>query len=352
VTASWAIFQDGFASANGFKPVVGEAAGGVKLTKMASYNDNVIGYNAVHTGSFVTVDSNLVVEKTYYAPTSNVSYIIQMMRIFSYDGDAHSGLIIGEAYDWDIAGDTGSYNSSGTEPTSDLIYMLGSEFNEPHGDSLECTNNDSRAGGAVRAGYYTQAEFNSTPTLVHTDAIWGGYVELNEDYVYGANGFVPNELYGNMLNNEGLNAQPSSVNNKDLHLVLTHFNDYSLGATDTLIIWTVMATVPPTIAKDAVADLVAEIDAGKAWLSTNIADLKLSFTGCCIDVTGDANCSGGDPDISDITRLIDYLYLSHSPLCCLGEADVNASGGEPDISDITYLIDHLYLSHKALKPCP
>ncbi|MBN1212171.1 MAG: PKD domain-containing protein [candidate division Zixibacteria bacterium] len=75
-------------------------------------------------------------------------------------------------------------------------------------------------------------------------------------------------------------------------------------------------------------------------------------TGCCEDVTGDANCSGGDPDISDITRLIDYLYISHSPLCCVEEADVDVSGGEPDISDITYLIDHLYLSHKALKPCP
>jgi PKD repeat protein len=75
-------------------------------------------------------------------------------------------------------------------------------------------------------------------------------------------------------------------------------------------------------------------------------------TSCCEGVTGDADCSGGEPDISDITRLIDYLYLSHKPLCCLEEADVNASGGEPDISDITYLIDHLYLSHKALKPCP
>ena len=74
--------------------------------------------------------------------------------------------------------------------------------------------------------------------------------------------------------------------------------------------------------------------------------------GCCIDFTGDANCSGGDPDISDITRLIDYLYLSHNELCCLEEADANASGGEPDISDITRLIDHLYLSQAPLPNCP
>jgi len=75
-------------------------------------------------------------------------------------------------------------------------------------------------------------------------------------------------------------------------------------------------------------------------------------TSCCEGVTGDTNCSGDEPDISDIVRLIDHLYISHDPLCCAEEADVDASGGEPDISDITYLIDHLYLSHKALKPCP
>ncbi|MDD5425398.1 MAG: thrombospondin type 3 repeat-containing protein, partial [candidate division Zixibacteria bacterium] len=70
---------------------------------------------------------------------------------------------------------------------------------------------------------------------------------------------------------------------------------------------------------------------------------------CCTGKTGNADCSSEDqPDISDITRLIDYLYISHNPLCCLEEADVDVSGGEPDISDITYLIAHLYLDHREL----
>jgi len=74
---------------------------------------------------------------------------------------------------------------------------------------------------------------------------------------------------------------------------------------------------------------------------------------CCEGYRGDANCSGDDnPDISDITRLIDYLYLSSSmPLCCPEEADANGSGGDPDISDITALIDFLYLSHTPLAMC-
>ena len=78
---------------------------------------------------------------------------------------------------------------------------------------------------------------------------------------------------------------------------------------------------------------------------------------CCSGMTGNVNCSeSDDPDISDITRLIDYLYLSREPLCCEQEADTNGSNGppesEPDISDVTYLIDYLYLSRRPLAECP
>ena len=74
---------------------------------------------------------------------------------------------------------------------------------------------------------------------------------------------------------------------------------------------------------------------------------------CCVDLTGNVNCDELEVvDITDITRLIDYLYLSHAPLCCLEEADVNVSGGEPDISDITFLINHLYIDHIPLPGCP
>ena len=69
--------------------------------------------------------------------------------------------------------------------------------------------------------------------------------------------------------------------------------------------------------------------------------------------TGDANCAGGDePDISDIVRIIDYLYLSKEPLCCAEEADATGNGGEPDVSDIVRLIDYLYLeTHTPPAPC-
>jgi len=73
---------------------------------------------------------------------------------------------------------------------------------------------------------------------------------------------------------------------------------------------------------------------------------------CCDGATGNVDCSELDePDISDITRLIDFLYITHMELCCTEEADADASGGEPDISDITRLIDYLYISHLPLSTC-
>ncbi|MDD3732802.1 MAG: S8 family serine peptidase, partial [candidate division Zixibacteria bacterium] len=76
--------------------------------------------------------------------------------------------------------------------------------------------------------------------------------------------------------------------------------------------------------------------------------VSIEHPDCCVGLTGNVNCSDDEePDISDITRLIDFLYISHRPLCCYDEADCDGSGGPHDISDITYLIAHLYLDHRA-----
>jgi hypothetical protein len=72
---------------------------------------------------------------------------------------------------------------------------------------------------------------------------------------------------------------------------------------------------------------------------------------CCVGKRGNADCSASDnPDVSDIVRIIDYLYLSKTPLCCFDEADV-AISGQVDVSDIVRLIDNLYLSKSALALC-
>lgn len=77
---------------------------------------------------------------------------------------------------------------------------------------------------------------------------------------------------------------------------------------------------------------------------------------CCIGKRGNTDCSDDEePDISDVNRLIELLYLTHAPLCCFEEADVFPSDnpdGEIDISDISRIIDYLYLTHTPLPKCP
>jgi hypothetical protein len=82
-----------------------------------------------------------------------------------------------------------------------------------------------------------------------------------------------------------------------------------------------------------------------------------SSSHCCVGRVGDANGLGGDePTISDISVMIDALFISGNPgiIACLAEADVNQSGGadpQPEdltISDISTLIDYLFITGPSL----
>jgi hypothetical protein len=80
---------------------------------------------------------------------------------------------------------------------------------------------------------------------------------------------------------------------------------------------------------------------------------------CCEGRVGDANKQGGDdPTISDVSILIDHLFISGTPLPCLEEADVNQSGGasptEDDItiSDISTLVYHMFIDDPEGAPLP
>ncbi len=73
---------------------------------------------------------------------------------------------------------------------------------------------------------------------------------------------------------------------------------------------------------------------------------------CCVRYVGNVDCDPDDVvDISDLTALIDFLYISFSPLCCPAEADLDKDGSV-DITDLTEIIDHLYIRFGDLRYCP
>ncbi|MBU0984202.1 MAG: hypothetical protein KKA42_10055 [candidate division Zixibacteria bacterium] len=85
---------------------------------------------------------------------------------------------------------------------------------------------------------------------------------------------------------------------------------------------------------------------------------------CCVATRGNVqlqpNCTptGDAPDVSDLTALIDYLFISFTPLCCLEESDFAPEifGGQPDnmvdVGDLTAMIDHLFINFPPMPGCP
>jgi len=74
-------------------------------------------------------------------------------------------------------------------------------------------------------------------------------------------------------------------------------------------------------------------------------------TPCCNGLSGNVDCDPDEQvDISDLTRLIDYLYVSFLPLCCVDEANIDGEAGV-DISDLSALIDNLYITFTPIRQC-
>ena len=69
--------------------------------------------------------------------------------------------------------------------------------------------------------------------------------------------------------------------------------------------------------------------------------------------TGNTNCgTDGKRNLADITRLIDRVYLSKSPLCDEDEGNTNGDlDYKINLADITRLIDHVYLSKTESAAC-
>ena len=70
--------------------------------------------------------------------------------------------------------------------------------------------------------------------------------------------------------------------------------------------------------------------------------------------TGNANCSSdGMLTLSDVTRLVDYVYISKEPLCCEASGNTNGSSDhKTTLSDVTRLIDHIFVSRTPTASCP
>ena len=73
----------------------------------------------------------------------------------------------------------------------------------------------------------------------------------------------------------------------------------------------------------------------------------------CDGFTGNVNC---DPqnivNLSDLTALVDHLFITFRPLACPGEANTSGDAeGRITLIDLTRLVDFMYRSGQPLAPC-
>ena len=75
--------------------------------------------------------------------------------------------------------------------------------------------------------------------------------------------------------------------------------------------------------------------------------------GCCVGRAGNVNGDASDAvDISDLTMLVNHLFVTFAPLPCPAEANTNGDTGcAVDISDLTRLVNHLFVTFDPLASC-
>ncbi len=302
------------------------------------------------SGTMTNYDSSIGFVCTYYAPQmtrtwdfgpgkvwqADQQFITRELKVWSLDSLALTGLVIGEVIDWDIPSDSGVRNSGETDSSRNLLYCLGAEFNQD--SSVECQDNDLRYGG-MSYGYYKHyaADVDSMAWFVLDSVAYGGYHEANARYV--DSGWDDNQLYQNMSDTSGLRAWShvhSDSQEVNLHSVLTYEFQIDINPGDTLVFYSIMATVRNSdqeSVQTGSSRIKELIDKGQNFIR---------YFGCCHNLRGDLNTDGNDADIIDLTFIINYIYRGGPLPTCAGEGDVNADGSPTDVVDLTYLVDYIY----------
>lgn len=335
---NYSIYDDGSAGKNCFVPI------GEHMPTQDMGN-----YEIFKSGVLVTKDATIALENVWYAPkqSDTCGFVIQTTRVYSYDGQAHSDLTIGEAVDWDIPSDSGSDNGSNFDAGRNLIYQIGGEYNQD--DSTECQENDARFGGLMFLEcFLVNDSIQLGDSVVSTQ--YGAYTADNATFVYPNEAFIPQELYANMQDS-GYSLYSSTHPDSqltDLHSVVTFSAGIDLGPADTLIYYTSLAT----IMNGALANLMEIADQSYQWYLDHVRPIP---SGCCIPpVRGNVDYDPGDQvNVADLTYLVDFLFKGGAPPPCEEEGNVDGDADEQiNIADLTYLVDYLFKGGSPSPPCP
>ncbi len=310
------------------------------------------------TGVITTQDSAIALQKVWVAPQSgDCNFVLEYTKLWSFDGSAHNGLVIGEGIDWDIptdylVSDTNQQvdvaNSGGVDPSRNLVYLQGYEAYGLGSDTLypfNCQYNDDRFGGSALIESYLNGSFRS-------NIAYSGFAALNDSLSGGPGNF----LFGMMYREMSVSGLRTTDSIQDLHTMITYEFQFDLGAADVYEVVSVLASVN----EGDLVDLQATVDAAKAWYLANggmamFADIDANSEidaceGCCSDDDfGEFYGHEGSFQILDIDDFIEWLLRNPGvPQIYECKEQVDVSGASPgvpdgsvDILDVDHMISYL-----------
>ncbi|MBI5267820.1 MAG: hypothetical protein HY851_11375 [candidate division Zixibacteria bacterium] len=340
-----ALHQGLFTTEQAFKPFSsGSGAGAIAGT----------GYDGYYTGTFVNKDTTVGVRRTYYAPnvgTDTCNFVIQKSVFFGVGG-AQTNVTLGEALDWDIPTYSSTSGNYGRVLASkNIVYQQGRDT-----VNTRCQKYDNRFGSTIFLGMYTPAQ-KTGDTCFNDVAYYGAYV-MNNDTLFKYSGdSAQNNTRGAYFWNQmgalsGLTAAP--VQEKDQHIVFTY--KHNVASLDTLTVYTALVSVK----SGDTSTLKASVDKAFAWYAKHLRPgcNPTSPYGCCLPNssdgrTGNIDCDPGKGvDISDLSTLIDNLFINFTALCCDASANIDGDpAGGVDISDLSALIDNLFINFTVTAMC-
>lgn len=91
-----------------------------------------------------------------------------------------------------------------------------------------------------------------------------------------------------------------------------------------------------------------------SWNQCDTVTALINITvqaGCCLGETGDVNADG-NLNLTDVTLLVNHLFVIFQPLVCPAEANTNAdSNCVRNLTDLTLLVNRLFVTFQPLADC-
>jgi len=286
-------------------------------------------YDIYQSGTFVTPDSFIAMERTWWAPKhpDSCDFIIQLLRLYSYDGETHPQINICEAIDWDIPTDGGSYpyNRGGYDSVHKLLYIQGMEW-----DGSGCQSNAGRYGGLAMIGVYSVEH-----AMIDTGfEPYSAHVVDNDTYIFPYGGWNPYSTR-DLIENPGYHVHADST---DLSILMTYFPQYGFySPADTLQIYSVLTSVHNDASPDKALDqLIDNVVAAKQWTNDHIIPFYVAPDYFCGDTDGDTTIN-----ISDAVYIINYIFKGGPPPDPLCIADAGGDGSV-NIADAIHIINYIF----------